>query len=318
MTGTRVALASVLVWGTLGISAGNAQTRRGPNRPNLGNGSVASPIQEQAKPKVRVSPAVEAIQKAAQDYAKAFNSRDFAAIADQWTSQAEMRQDNGAILRGRDAIMAAIKRAASHRPKATIVIAVESVDLLGAGAARVRGSIILKDEGEVGSWATRFSSLRVLEDGKWRLADTWETPAATSSIEDMAWLAGTWAAKSPLGQVTVTYEKTLGSTGLVGKISVKPDTGPAIEVLEVIQARDGAIRSWVFDSTGLFGEGYWEHDGARFNRTIHAASADGTPASSVIVLTRSSPDSVLWHPIERIRGANRLPDLPSIKLTKVK
>jgi hypothetical protein len=91
-----------------------------------------------------------------------------------------------------------------------------------------------------------------------------------------------------------------------------------MEVLEVIQVRDGEIRTWVFDSTGLSGEGYWEHDGARFNRTIHGVTEDGRPASSVIVLTRVSPETALWHPIERIRGDVRMPDLPSIKLTKSK
>lgn len=321
-TGIRITLASLLAWGVWQGTVVQAQPRRPSPRPNpgavpSGNPSVAAEA-GQGKPAAPELPAAQAIRKAADDYAKAFNSRDFAAIGNQWTAMAEMHQDNGTTTRGRDAIVAVIKNAANHRPRSTISVSVESVDMLGNGAARVRGTLLLRDEGEVGVWATRFSSLRVLEDGQWRLADTKETSIATAAIEDLSWLVGSWTANSPLGQVTVTYEKTLANKGLVGKISVKPATGPATEVLEVIQARGGEIRSWVFDSTGLSGEGYWEHDGARFNRTIHGVTAEGSPASSVIVLTRVSPDTILWHAIERIRGGDRLPDLPSIKLARVK
>lgn len=320
--GIRIAVASFLAWGVWQGTEALAQPRRPAARPNSGEVPLRNPQVAaeagQGRPALPEPPAAQAIRKAADDYAKAFNSRDFAAIGNQWTALAEMHQDNGTTTRGREAIVAVIKNAANHRPKSTINVSVESVDMLGNGAARVRGTIVLKDEGEVGVWATRFSSLRVLEDGQWRLADTKETAIATAAIEDLAWLAGSWTANSPLGQVTVTYEKTLANKGLLGKISVKPATGPATEVVEVIQARDGEIRSWVFDSTGLSGEGYWEHDGARFNRTIHGVTADGSPASSVIVLTRVSPDTVLWHAIERIRGSERMPDLPSIKLAKVK
>lgn len=317
--GIRITLACLLAWGALDAPVAQAQPRRPAAKPNAGE--VASPKNRapgQEKPTASEPPEALAIRKAADDYSKAFNSRDFAAMANQWTSVAEMHQDNGTTVRGRDAIMAVIKNTAAHRPRSTISISVESVDMLGNGAARVRGTLTLKDEGEIGVWATRFTSLRVLEEGQWRLADTKETSIATATIEDLSWLAGSWTATSPMGQVTVTYEKTLGNKGLLGRISVKPATGPVTEVVEIIQAREGEIRSWVFDSTGLSGEGYWEHDGARFNRTIHGVTVDGRPASSVVVLTRVSPDTCLWHPIERIRGADRLPDLPTIKMTKTK
>ncbi|MBU6293931.1 MAG: DUF4440 domain-containing protein [Planctomycetes bacterium] len=308
--GIRILLASVFAQLALAPDA-IAQPRRNPPKPAPG-------APAQSKPAPAASEAEQAIRKAADDYAKAFNARDFDAIGKQWTEMAELHQDSGATVRGRDSIVGIIRKAAAHRPKAAISIKVESVDMLGAGAARVRGTLVLKDEGEIGVWATRFSSLRVLEGGQWRLADSRETAISTASIEEMAWLVGSWSAESPLGKVTVSYEKALGDRGLVGKISVKPAEGPGMEVLEVIQVRDGEIRSWVFDSTGLSGEGYWEHDGARFNRTIHGVTEDGRPASSVIVLTRVSPETALWHPIERIRGDVRMPDLPSIKLTKSK
>ena len=319
MIGIRITMASLLAWGALDAAAVQAQPRRPGSKPNPG--AVAPPGNREAgqqKPAASESPEASAIRKAAEDYSKAFNARDFAAMANQWTARAEMHQDNGTTIRGRDAILAAIKSTATHRPKSTMTITVESVDMLGNGAARVRGTLALKDEGEIGVWATRFSSLRVLEDGQWRLADTRETSIATDSIEDLSWLAGSWSADSPMGKISVSYEKTLANKVLLGKISVKPASGAATEVVEIIQARDGEIRSWVFDSTGLSGEGYWQHDGARFNRTIHGVTSEGHPASSVIVLTRISNDAILWHAIERIRGGDKLPDLPSIKLTRVK
>lgn len=306
-----VALIAASVCGGLALQA---QPRRPGVRPMPAPQAQAD---EKSSPSSKPSALESAIRAAAEDYAKAFNTRDFAAIGQQWTEQAELHTDNGNVVRGRNAIVALIKAAGNHRPKAQITINIESVAMLGTSAARVHGTLHLKDEGEIGTWATRFSSLRVLESGQWRLAESRETSIATATIEDLAWLVGTWKAEGPAADLTVRYEKALGNKGLIGKINGKSPAGD-FEVVEVIQLHDGELRTWIFDSSGLSGEGFWEHDGARFNRTIHGTSADGAPASSVQVVTRTSSDSFLWNPIERMRGGSRLPDLAHVKFTRVK
>ena len=314
----RFGLVALLVASVCGSLALQAQTRRPGARPTPAPAAQSAQADEKAASGGSKPLGAElAIRAAADDYVKAFNARDFQAIGQQWTEQAELHTDNGNVVRGRDAIVALIKAAGNHRPKAKISINIDSVVLLGASAGRVHGTLHLKDEGEVGSWATRFSSLRVLESGQWRLAESRETSIATAAIDDLAWLVGTWKAEGPAADLTVRYEKALGNKGLIGKISGKSPAGD-FEVVEVIQLRDGELRTWIFDSSGLSGEGFWEHDGARFNRTIHGTSADGAPASSVQVVTRTSSDSFLWSPIERMRGGSRLPDLAHVKFTRVK
>lgn len=307
-----VALLAASVWGGMAL---HAQPRRPGLRPmpKPAPQSEEKPATDSAKP----SGVESTIRAAAEDYVKAFNARDFAALGQQWTDQAELHTDGGDVVRGRNAIVALIKAAANHRPKSRISIDIESITMLGASAARVHGTLHLKDEGEIGTWATRFSSLRVLESDQWRLAESRETSIATASIEDLAWLAGTWKGVGPAGDLTIRYEKALGNKGLIGKITGKLPMGD-FEVIEVVQLRDGELRTWIFDSTGLSGEGLWEHDGARFNRTIHGTSANGATASSVQVVTRTSPDSFLWNPIERMREGKRLPDLAPVKFTRVK
>ena len=311
--GIRILLASVFAPLALAPDA-IAQPRRNPPKP--APGAPAQP-----KPAPAASEAEQAIRKAADDYAKAFNARDFDAIGKQWTEMAELHQDSGATVRGRDAIVGIIRKAAAHRPKAAISIKVESVDMLGAGAARVRGTLVLKDEGEIGVWATRFSSLRVLEGGQWRLADSRETAISTASIEEMAWLVGSWSAESPLGKVTVSYEKALGDRGLVGKISVKQAEGPGMEVLEVIQVRDGEIRSWVFDSTGAKAEGFFEFDGTSFEKAMAGTPSDavgGRVATWVQVISPSGEGKATTHMIERRIDGVGMPDAAPLTFKKVR
>ena len=54
------------------------------------------------------NPLVDELEKASAAYAEAFNKRDYAALADQWTARAEL-VEGGARLQGRDTIVASIR-----------------------------------------------------------------------------------------------------------------------------------------------------------------------------------------------------------------
>ena len=177
---------------------------------------------------------------------------------------------------------------------------------------------------------TRFESLRVLENGKWRLAESFVEPSQAHALDDLDWMLGTWQADvADRATIQISYEKALGGYCIVGKTKFMPKPGKAtllpngIEALEVIHAdRDaGLIRSWVFDSTGAKAEGFFEFDGTSFEKVMSGTPSDavrGRVATWVQVISPSGEGKATTHMIERrIDGVN-LPDAAPLTFKKVR
>ncbi len=111
------------------------------------------------------------LRAAAAAYAKAFNTSDFAALADQWTERATLAE-GGLELEGRAAIMASLRSWRERHPQATLAIDVRDVDLLAEPLARVSGVLKFTPQPGGKEVASRFTSLRVREGGTWRLAES--------------------------------------------------------------------------------------------------------------------------------------------------
>lgn len=302
----------------------------------VGAGSLAlsaaaqgEPATSPTVPAVTPAPAtaagiIAAVREAAASYAKAFNAGDEQAVADQWTLGAEL-DEAGESLKGRDAIVAAVMRLRSLSPQAKLAAEVTDVQPLGEGVARVQGTLAFTRQPGEEPVVSRFDSLRVLEAGRWRIAESRVVPSARAALADLGWILGQWQSRDAKNGTTVdaTYEKVLGGHAIVGRIKTVKKDGTTVEALDVIQAdrRTGRVRSWTLDSTGSHAEGEFVTDGTAFNRHLVAAPGDpglGDRAEWVQVLSPLGRDLVLWHSIERTLDGRPLPDNDPIHLRRVK
>ena len=265
-----------------------------------------------------------AIRAAAAAYVAAFNGRDFAALADQWTEKAEL-VEGGSRVEGREAIVRSIRGWLERHPQAGLAIEVTDVEMLAAPLARVRGVMRFKRRPGDQAAESRFTSLRVLEDGKWRLAESLVAPSHAAALDDLEWLVGHWHAEGGQAGTTVeaTYEKTAGGHCIVGRTKIKPAQGAAIESLEVIHADrvSGTIRSWTFDSTGARAEGLLVGDGKTYEQLLvgtPAESAGGDVARWVRVIAPTGDGRFTLHAIERSIDGLPLPDGPPLHFRKIR
>lgn len=275
------------------------------------------------------SPTVDALKKASAAYAEAFNKNDFTALADQWTTQAELIE-GGARLSGRDTIVASLRAWRSRHPEATLEIDLRDVEMVAEPLARVAGVMRFKTKPGEKPVESRFTGLRVREGDTWRLAESRVTPAHVAALDDIEWMIGTWQAEvADRATIEITYEKALGGYAIVGRTKITPKPGKAallpngIEALEVIHAdRDaGLIRSWVFDSTGARAEGYFEWDGAAFDKVMTGTPSDavrGRVASWVQVISPTGEGRCTTHMIERSIDGVNLPDAMPLNFKKVR
>ena len=306
--------ASVLLrrsaWGLLAAAVGLVAT--------VGRGHDPAPASDQA-----------AIRAAAAAYADAFNRGDFAALADQWTQRAELTE-GGNRLTGRDAIIASLRAWRARHPQATLTIAVGDVESVARPVVRVSGEMKFLVKPGAAPVRSRFTSLRVLEDGVWRLADSVVEPEHAAALDDLDWMIGTWQADlGGKATIEITYDKVLDGHCILGRTRISPQIpagGPAaksLDVIEVIHAdRDaGVVRTWVFDSTGARAEGTLESDGTAWHKSMTGMPAEGRGghvAHWAQVIAPTGEGRCTTHAIERSIDGVALPDAEPVHFRKVR
>ena len=256
------------------------------------------------------------VRKASAAYAEAYNTRDYQALAAQWAERAEL-VEGGARVGGRDAIVASIRGWLERHPQAKLAVNVRGVERVAGPLVRVRGTLgFTKKPGEK-PVETPFESLRVLEDGAWRLAESIVAPSPAAALDELGWLVGTWQATDAKEgtTVTLTYEKAVGGQALLGRTKIVPKQGATIESLDLIHAdrATGQVRSWLFDSTGARAEGVFSADGTAFNRTLVGTPADGAGRTQwTQVIVPGGEGRFTLQSIDRSLDGQPLPDNPPL------
>ena len=267
---------------------------------------------------------IVAVRRAAEAYATAFNAGDDKALGDQWTLGAEL-EEGGTLLKGREAIVASLKQWRAIHPKSALKIDVTDMQPLGESVARVQGTLTFMKQAGAEPVVSRFDTLRVLENGTWRIAESRVVPGPRAALADLAWMIGTWQSTDAKTGSTIdaTYEKSLDGHALVGRIKVKRKDGSTVDSLDVIHADrlTGRVRSWNFDSTGARAEGMFSSDGTSFERRLVGTPADpslGSRAEWVQVVTPLGRDMLLWHSIERTIDGRAEPDTEPVHLRRTR
>lgn len=262
------------------------------------------------------------IEQVSAAYADAYNARNFEALADQWVDQADLIE-GGSRVTGRDAIVKSIRGWLEKHAEARIQVDVERVDLVAKTLARVDGVILFSPSKEEPPIPSRFSSLRVLEDGTWRLVESVVAPSHAAALHDLGWLIGSWQATDDKTGMTVdlTVEKAAGGFALVGRTTMRSKTGATREAIEVIHADrdDGLIRTSIIDSLGAHAEGVIEGDGMTLNRVLTGVPGDavaGSRVQYVQTLVPGGEGQFTLHSIERSIDGRPVPDGSPLHFTK--
>lgn|GEM_PF-381963 len=277
------------------------------------------------------------IEAASNTYSEAFDAHDLIALADQWTTDAEL-VEGGSRLSGRERIMESLGAWLNNLPEAKLSIKLTEIRPLGPTVARVSGIMRFSKQRGARPVETRFESLRVLENGKWRLAESVVEPSQAYALDDLDWLIGSWTASDAVSgrAYEARYERVAGGHAILGRTTIHtappanqstPSGNP--RRLEVIEAIDlihpdkvtGAVRSWLFDSTGARAEGLFETDGVAFNRSFTGSTADGASAKVsrwVQVLVPTGEESMTLQSIDRTLDGRPLPDGQPIHFKKSK
>jgi uncharacterized protein (TIGR02246 family) len=263
-----------------------------------------------------------AIEKSTEDMIEAFDKRDAAAIAANWTDEGEFVHNDGEPIRGRAEIQkgyAEFFKTLKGKPK--LEIRSDVLRFPSGDTAISETTLWLKnEEGEIVASGRQYTVL-VREGGQWKIAIVRESDRDTGldvSLKDLEWLIGTWQATTEDRKVTITYEWDENHQFLRGKFTVK-EGEKFIESGTQIVGKDnakGVIRSWVFQADGGFGDELWTREGRKWTVDVHGVRADGRVLTATNIYIHADPDTVTWQAVNQTLDGVALADTPPIKITK--
>jgi uncharacterized protein (TIGR02246 family) len=261
-----------------------------------------------------------AVRATMQSFVKAFESRDAKAVAALWTAGGEFRNADGLVVQGRDVLEKGLTGLFARTPEVTAEVRPEPIRFLSNDAAIEEGTATVRRGRVEPASHTRYRALLLREGGRWLLAELHESPGPGPSVDDLDWLVGEWKSASGQGAaIHTTYAWAPNHKFLQVRFTIEEKalslTGN--QVIGVDPA-DGAIHSWTFEADGGVGESEWHRDGDHWVLDAAGTLADGRTLTETNILRRVSDDTFTWQSIDRSLDDATLPDLPPVKVTRVK
>jgi uncharacterized protein (TIGR02246 family) len=298
-------LAIAAAWLALGGPAGGA------GQPPAGGAAQPAPEDRAADR--------EAVHKAIDSFAAAFRKGDAKVVADHWTAEGEYISDDGTTYRGRAALEKAYTESFAKNPGNALEVEVEAIRFPSRDTAVVGGHFKLRDEKSGELVVSQCSFLYTREDGKWLIASASESPGDGLSVRDLEWMIGTWEAKRDGTVVTTRYEWTANKSFIRCQFSVRQD-GKTYGGTQMIgkDPSTGLLHVWTFEDSGGIGNADVIRDGKKWVHEASGVTPDGRVLMATNLMTPIDADSFLWQTVERSLDDEPLPDMPPVKVVRVK
>jgi uncharacterized protein (TIGR02246 family) len=315
-----LALAAVLLTsanhqvGSAGQAPATQTTPAAKDPPTVTAKDKDAPVATEQRPDDRA-----AIQKALTSFTKAFQKGDGKAVAAHWTTEGEYISDDGVTFTGRPALEKAYQEYFSKNPDNALEVEVDSIRFPSRDNAVVEGHFKLHQGKKKELTVSRCSFLYSREDGNWLIAIAREWPGDGLSLRDLEWLIGSWEAKRDDATVTTNYEWTANKTFIRCQFSIKQEdkTFTGMQMVGKDPAT-GLLRLWTFEDSGGIGDSEINREGKKWIFTASGVTPDGRTLTCKNIMTPIDNDSFLWQSVERTLDEESLPDLPPIKVTRVK
>ncbi len=250
-------------------------------------------------------------------YVAAFNKGDAKALAALYAEDTQHTSNEGAAMVGRPAVLENMTKFFAKNPGATLTIEVDSARLLTPDVLLEKGFATVDNE------TTRYVCSYVKTDGSWLISELDETTlppldAASVALDDLGWLVGTWKDNATGAKVTSTVDWTKNGHFLTRSYTIDSEDGEPTTATEVIgyDTVAGAVRSWMFDSNGGFGEGTWRQEGNKWINSYTGTALDGSTTTAQHITTYVDDKKYTWESVNRQMDGEVLPNIDKIEVIR--
>ena len=260
----------------------------------------------------------QAVRKAVAAYVEAMNKGDLDGLMACLAPDADFIDEAGKTTRGTEALTARFKTLLPTLKGTKVGGKVYSVKFLRPEVALVDGALeYTSADGTRDS--NRFAVVWVKSGDKWVISSARDLPAEVEEapsltypqLKPLEWLIGDWVDDPGKGTVKINCKWAPNKSFLVMEYEVKNEGADPLLVTQRIgwDPVNNRVRSWVFDSTGGFGEGYWQRDGNKWVVGASGILADGGTGGSTNVYEFKDDNTFLYRSVDRDIDGQPLADV---------
>jgi uncharacterized protein (TIGR02246 family) len=264
----------------------------------------------------------KAVRAVVDSFVQAADKGDAKAVAALFTEQGEAIGLEGGAIRGRAALEAHYAERFAANPGEKIKTEIELVHFLAPEVARQDGrSTILPTDGSP-AITSKYTSTIIKVQGRWLIASIreLEDPSITphDRLKELEWMVGDWIEETSDALITTSIAWTEDKNFLIRSYDIKVQGKSEMKGTQRIgwDPLTKQIKSWVFDSRGGHGEGYWSRNGDQWIVKTHGVHADGETVSATQTLTFVNKDRLLWKSTDRTVGGETRDDVQEFMMVR--
>lgn len=277
-----------------------------------------------AQPPKSGNPADEAaLLKNAEAFVEAFGKGDAKALAAFWTPDGDFTDLTGVKLVGREAIEKSYAELFAESKGLQLRIDVTALRFVTPEVAVEDGTTAVIHPDGLPPTKSRYTIVHAKRDGRWLLESVrqaaYAPPSNYEHLKGLEWLIGEWADDVQKGEAArISFEWTDNQNFVVCHFTTTIQNVSLGGGTSWIGWDPNAktVRSWVFESTGGFGQGTWTKDGNKWTIKSSAVLPDGKKASSTNVVTRVDADTIAWAVIDRALDGKPLPEIKEVRMKR--
>jgi uncharacterized protein (TIGR02246 family) len=305
-------LAIVAVFATLGLVVAQDRSAQRPVPASPGGSPAPASPEREAD--------IRAMSDLLASFVAAYNAKDARALGDLFTPDAEIQDEDGAVTRGRDAIVerfTGIFKEGGGR----LAVETDSLRFLGTDLAIEEGTASLSTGAQAPPHTNRYSVIYARQGGRWLHALIRDEPPEDDPherLEELGWMLGDWVNESDDGIVKTSCKWSDDGNFLLREFDIKVEGRIALRGTQRIgwDAQRNQFRMWVFDDRGGFAEGLVSRDGDRWIIKASGVRSDGRSVSTTNAFTPIGKDRILWETLERSVGGEAVPGTDQFDLVR--
>ncbi len=264
-----------------------------------------------------------AIVETVRAFLQAYCAADAKAVASRFAPDAEYVDEHGNVLEGRQAIEESLTAFFEEHPGCELEIDINSLRFVGPSIAIEDGvsSVILKDDST--PVRMRYTAVYSKIDDNWLIVsvrdhDSKDLRQHRAQLEQLNWLIGDWVDESDDAVVTFSCQPDAGGKFLIREFHIQIDGQETMSGTQRIgwDPLSGKLRTWIFDSEGGFGEGFWHRHGDNWMLKLTGVTADGEPASMTGIYTVVNSQTINWQSVDHEVAGTDVPDSEVITVVR--
>jgi len=266
---------------------------------------------------VQSSPEYQEAEDQFRNYQEAYDRGDAKTLASFYAEDVDYIDQDGVEVKGRGEMEKLFIQNFQANPGAKIAITIEEVKPLAPDVQVNRGvATVTATSGLTES--TRYAAVLARKNDGWQICQLTETaapaPTASSQLEALKWLIGSWVDKDADQTVETRVEWAGDKNFLVRTFKLKRAEESETDGWEIVGWGPDRqqIRSWIFDSNGGFGESSWSYDGGHWLIRAYNVLPDGSRSTAENVLTKVDDNKFTWESQNRTVDGESQPSLPKM------